>query len=415
MNILINTYACGPSQGSEPGMAWRWVSGIARYHHVYVITDNEFLIEIEEEMQMLPYASNIHLYYNPVPERVREMCRNQGDYRFYYYYKDWQKKSYHIAEDIVCQNKIDIIHHLNLICFREPGYLWRIKGIPYVWGPIGGMNIVPLKYLSNMPIKVRAKYLFKNCVNKLQIRYDQRVNKAVERSDMMLAANGEAYRILRKKYPKKMVQLMNEAGCEINSRPVVEISQSRYFDILWVGRLLPTKLLGLALDVISEIKDLHNIRFHVIGSSVNQEDIDYYKSKAEQLGVGKICEWHGLIPHDEVQRMMASSKILLFTSVSEGTPHVVMEAIANRLPVVCFDMCGQGDVVTEDVGCKIPLSSPLQSVKDFADTIRKLYHDNFLLEKKSRQCVELIEKLSWDGKVKTMLDIYRQLVEEKIM
>lgn len=412
MHIMINTYACGPGQGSEPGMAWRWVSGIARFHHVYVITDNEFQTEIEEEMLAFPYASNVHLYYNPVPERVREMCRNQGDYRFYYFYKKWQKKSYHIAEDIVGKNRIDIIHHLNLICFREPGYLWRIKGIPYVWGPIGGMNIVPLKYLSDMPLKVRAKYLFKNCANKLQTRYDQRVNKAAERSDIMLAANGEAFGILRNRYSEKKVLLMNEAGCEIDSRPFVEKSQDKTFDILWVGRFLPTKLLGLALEVISEIKELHNIRFHIIGSSVNQDAIDYYKNRAAQLEISGICEWHGLISHDEVQRMMVSSKLLLFTSVSEGTPHVVMEAIANRLPVVCFDMCGQGDVVTEEIGCKISLSSPPKSIKDFADIIRKLHHDRLLLDEKSRNCEKVIDKLSWDGKVKMMLDIYKKLVDE---
>ena len=30
-------------------------------------------------------------------------------------------------------------------------------------------------------------------------------------------------------------------------------------------------------------------------------------------------------------------------------PHVVLEAIANNLPVVCFDTCGQGDAVNDKV------------------------------------------------------------------
>ena len=29
MKILINAYACSPGMGSEPGMAWNWVSNLA--------------------------------------------------------------------------------------------------------------------------------------------------------------------------------------------------------------------------------------------------------------------------------------------------------------------------------------------------------------------------------------------------
>ncbi len=49
---------------------------------------------------------------------------------------------------------------------------------------------------------------------------------------------------------------------------------------------------------------------------------------------------------------MQKSDVFLFTSVAEGL-HVVLEAIGNNLPVVCFDTCGQGDAVNDKVGKKI--------------------------------------------------------------
>ena len=70
----------------------------------------------------------------------RKMCRNQGDWRFYKYYKDWQLKTAMIAREICKKEKIDILHQLNMIEFREPGYLWQISqetGIPFVCGPKG--------------------------------------------------------------------------------------------------------------------------------------------------------------------------------------------------------------------------------------------------------------------------------------
>ena len=92
--------------------------------------------------------ANIHFYYNPLSPRIRQMCWNQGDWRFYWYYRKWQKRTLKIAEQIVSKHKIDIIHQLNMIGFREPGYLWELKDIPFVWGPIGGMELMPTGYFK---------------------------------------------------------------------------------------------------------------------------------------------------------------------------------------------------------------------------------------------------------------------------
>lgn len=55
------------------------------------------------------------------------MCWNQGDWRFYKYYKEWQWKTYLLAKDICKVEKMDVLHQLNMIGFREPGYLWKLS------------------------------------------------------------------------------------------------------------------------------------------------------------------------------------------------------------------------------------------------------------------------------------------------
>ena len=55
--------------------------------------------------------------------------------------------------------------------------------------------------------------------------------------------------------------------------------------------------------------------------------------------------------------------LFFFTSVSEDTSTVVLEAISSQLPILCFDTCGFGYVINEKVGIKIPLTNPKQSVK----------------------------------------------------
>ena len=146
MKILINAYACSPGMGSEPGMAWNWVSNLAKFCELYIITEGEFRDRIEEVVPTLEQGKNMHFYYNPVSEEIRKMCWNQGDWRFYKYYREWQWKTYLLAKDICKEEKIDVSHQLNMIGFREPGYLWKLSqenGVPFVWGAVDAKDKFP--------------------------------------------------------------------------------------------------------------------------------------------------------------------------------------------------------------------------------------------------------------------------------
>ena len=163
MKILINAYACSPGMGSEPGMAWNWCVNLAKYCELYIVTEGEFRDKIEAVVPTLPQGENMHFYYNPVSERVRKMCWNQGDWRFYKYYREWQLKTADIARGICRREQIDILHQLNMIGFREPGYLWKVSqetGIPFVWGPIGGLKQFPINYTDTGGVKMRLFHLF---------------------------------------------------------------------------------------------------------------------------------------------------------------------------------------------------------------------------------------------------------------
>ena len=109
LNILINAYAVAPNWGSEQGMAWNWITNIAKYCKCFVITEGEWRSEIEDALKEHPLRENITFFYNPVLQKVRDMCWNQGDWRFYYYYHKWQKSTLKIAKHI-CNEQIGRAH-----------------------------------------------------------------------------------------------------------------------------------------------------------------------------------------------------------------------------------------------------------------------------------------------------------------
>jgi glycosyltransferase involved in cell wall biosynthesis len=435
--------------GSEQGMAWNWISQMAKYCEIHIITEEEYRLQIENAIEEIKdkgirsaldpnrlVADNLIFYWNPVTQTVRNMCWNQGDYRFYYYYKKWQKKTLEIANEIVLREKIDLIHQLNMVGFREPGFLWKIESVPFVWGPMGGMDNIPINYIRNIGYRTFVKVLLKRIVNNWQIKHHKRVKAAIRRADVLLGATGKSIENV-KKYHRKDIILMNETGCFINDKLasrniVMDDDTNHVFNIIWVGRFIPTKKLDMALEAVAilkkriEFESSHDadsnsynsfadggfynsgdltLNFHIVGSCYDG-NLGYYHDYATKLGVEDVCIWHGNIPNDEVQNMMRVSDVFFFTSVMEATSTVVMEAITNNLPIVCFDICGMASVVTDKIGRKIFLSNPKQSAQEFADILYDLYKNQHELSEMSANCSIRAQELSWDNKIIKAFQIY---------
>ena len=406
MKILINAYACSPGMGSEPGMAWNWVSNLAKFCELYIITEGEFREKIEAVVPTLEQGKNMHFYYNPVTEEIRKMCWNQGDWRFYKYYREWQWKTYLMAKEICASEHIDVLHQLNMIGFREPGYLWKLSkenGVPFVWGPVDAKDKFPVAYLDGASIKTKLFMRLKNFLTGIQLRYSGRVLKAAHQASVVFSASSNSQHSF-KKYMRIDSPLLNETGCYVQEHPVTDKSQKETFDVLWVGKMDFRKQLALALQTLAAIGD-NKFRLHIVGGG----DSAFYQQMAEGLGIADRCEWHGAVSHDEVQKLMQASDVFFFTSVAEGTPHVVLEAIGNNLPVVCFDTCGQGDAVNDKVGRKVALSNPAQSTADFAKLLNDLEHDRTLLKQQSENCKQRQTELSWEEKAKTMVEWYEKV------
>ena len=412
LNVLINAYAVSPNWGSEPGLGWNWVVNLSKYCNVFVITEGEWKNEIEEAIQNLPQCDNIHFYYNPVSPKIRNMCWDQGDWRFYKYYRQWQEKALDIAKDIISDNRIDIIHQLNMIGFREPGSLWKIEGIPFIWGPVGGYGWTTLKYLKGQPLGVKFKSTIKNIINIIQGKIYPLSNNAMKRASCVMAANSNVYMYIKENFRKDVI-LLNETGCYEKNVPLSERKYNQEFNILWVGKFDYRKQLELAIRSVSQLGGAYPfIKLKIVGDNDNST-YSRLSKLCSILNIEHNVVWHGKIPNKKVHQLMQESDIFLFTSIDEGTPHVVLESIQNNLPIVCFDTCGQGDVVNDSVGIKIPLSNATQSPSDFARAISSLINDRKKLHQMRINCSSRQKELSWDTKIQKVVSIYDQIISQK--
>lgn len=414
LNILINAYACSPNWGSEPGMAWNWCSNLAKYCELFIITEGEWKEEIEKAIKTHPYGKNMHFYYNPVPQKVRDMCWNQGDWRFYYYYRKWQKSTLKIAQQICKEHKIDVIHQLNMVGFREPGLLWNIKDVPYVWGPVGGMENIPTSYLKNVSWKQNLFCRVKNTINTLQYIYQPNVRKAIKNSDVLISAVKGVEKVFKEVYRRESI-LINETGCNIGVKDGTDDTDTKKsigtLNLIWVGKFDFRKQLEIALQTIAKLKGI-DVKLHICGTGSDQQ-VNAYRELCTSLGIDDKCIWYGKTDNKKVLELMQEMDIFFFTSIMDLTSTVVLEAIQNKLPIVCHDTCGFGNIVNDSIGRKIELRTPQDSINDFAKVIEELYNNRELLTAMQPNFDKVAEELTYEAKAKKMIDIYKDLAAKK--
>ncbi|KAA9039294.1 glycosyltransferase [Ginsengibacter hankyongi] len=409
INVLISSFACGPYWGSEVGMGWNWIINLSNHCNLIIITEKGFQKDIEAEVPKLNLANNPTFYYIDIGNKGRELFWKQGSFLFYNYYNKWQRKAYGLSNALISKHDIQIIHQLNLIGFREPGYLWKLAGqIPFVWGPVGGFNQVPLNYIATFSLKNKLFYYSKHLIQHLQVHYHSRVKKALKAANIVFAESTTTKSILKKVYNIESI-LMNETGADFQ-----DFYQHKLFcdnnsiNLLWVGKIQGLKGLPIALQTLKNLKE-NNIpaKLTIVGDGPDEKAC---RKLVDRLEINEMVLFTGKIPNMEVKTLMKKFDLLFFTSLKEGTPHVVLEALSNGLPVLCHDACGHGDVVNDSCGVKVPLKSYHQSIQSFTAHIEYLYNSKCKLYDFSKNAKDTVEQCSWEKKAKQVVATYKKLL-----
>lgn len=114
--------------------------------------------------------------------------------------------------------------------------------------------------------------------------------------------------------------------------------------VTFLGRLAPIKNCRGFLDVFSGVStqsDGNVIALIVGGGSSDEERA--LKAHAKKLGIEKQCRWMGY--RQDVATVLDLTDVLLSTSLSEGTPLNLIEALSRGVEIVATDVGGVQDIV----------------------------------------------------------------------
>jgi len=138
-------------------------------------------------------------------------------------------------------------------------------------------------------------------------------------------------------------------------------------EILQIGSLHWKKGQLFLLESIKLLSDqLPNIHLRIIGDGPERPKIE---AKISALGLGKIVTLMGSRTQSEVRNILPTADIYLQSSVSEGIPVALMEALSCELPVVATNITGIPElIIHKKTGLLVPPQDP-QAISDAVITL----------------------------------------------
>lgn len=403
--ILICAYACSPYKGSEPGMGWQFVREIAKRHDVWVITEEEkFREDVTRGLAEDPELAESCRFHFVRKQRGRRL-RKIWPPSYYWFYRRWHRDAYHLAERLHAQEGFDLVHQLNMVGFREPGYMWRLP-VPFVWGPVGGMMQLPAGYLSILGARGALFYGARNLVNWYQQRFCRRCRTAARRAGAgLIAATREMQSKMRSFWGTDSTVLA-EVG-QVETDAAITPSRrgpSEPLRIAWSGLHIPRKGLPMLLDGLARCAGDGVFTLDILGEG---PETPRWQKTARDLGVDGLCTWHGWLEKDAALGVIANSHVFVISSVLDLTSTVTLEALSLGVPVICLDLFGFGDVITPDCGIKLPVTDASQTAADMAEALVSLYRDEDRRRRLADGAVRRASEYAWSRKGEQLEEVYR--------
>lgn len=408
MRVLISAFACTPNWGSEPGVGWNWAASLSKKCKVTVITRPIYQDGLDNKKIIEDFLSeneyDIDFIYYMLPNCF-SFLHNPKFIHIYSYL--WQIGLYFYVKRNIDLDSFDILHHVTHNEFRNPGLLWKLKK-PFVLGPIGGGTLHPEGF-----DEIYSSKLYKEKVRDYINRIFSRsvfIKHAIENSEYVFVADKSTMKILPKEYKEKYIKLL-ETGINVNLREtsVIQKEENNPINLMWAGNLIPRKGLILLIKALKKVNI--NYTLMILGDGPEKESLQQYIDKN---GI-KNVEFLGRLPYVEVQKEYCKADVFVFTSVRDTSGNVVLEAMYNRLPIVCLDHNGVSDIVTQECGIKINPGNYEQVINDLSHAIEYLDKNRSKMREMGEKAYDrILEVYDWEKKADVMYGYYQSIMKNRL-
>ncbi len=188
------------------------------------------------------------------------------------------------------------------------------------------------------------------------------------------------------------VEKLDQSG----NKPCGEIGQ-----LLVVARLVEQKRIDLLLRSFEIVQKRMDCRLTIVGDGPLRGELE---DLAVELRIMDKVEFLGF--KEDPYKYMRQADVFVLTSETEGCPHVLLEAMACKLPIVCAEYPGVSEVVENDETGLVVGREP----EDIARGIIKVLKDEKLANKMASKAFEQVKEHDISQVIKKYEQMFRKVI-----
>ena len=135
-------------------------------------------------------------------------------------------------------------------------------------------------------------------------------------------------------------------------------------------------------------------------------DMARWQRLARDLDIDNKIDWHPWMPQSELTRLYRDHDVFLFPSLHDSGGMVVLEAMAQGLPVVCLKLGGPGVMVDQTCGRAVEVTGTCGKdvVQRLADALVEMAGHPKLMRQLENGAMTQASAYSWDEMAERIYD-----------
>lgn len=405
MKLLLSAYACEPHRGTELGNGWNWALSTAKMgYEVWCLTTVEGKGSIDKEVKKLALP-NLHIVFVELPGWIDKTF--EYHLGFYFHYIAWQQRAYQVAKELDREINFDLVHHATIGSLQLGTALWRLNK-PLIFGPAGGGQEAP-KAFKKYFYRWWKMEVFRSWISKLLLAVNPDVRKAMRHASLVLTTNEDTYN-MAKANGAANPQMFLDTSLPEDFYPASypERAPTDELKILWVGRLFARKGLPLVMEALSHVRPGLPFKLTILGDGHMH---DFVPQWIEQYELQGKVDWKGQVPWDEVKKAYTESDAFMFCSLRDSSAAQFLESMAYGLPIITLNLHGGKNLVPDNAGIKVPVTSPERTAKALAAAVEHLYDNPSLRREMGQNGYAFSKTQTWLLKTKHIAGFYSKYTQ----